>query len=342
MPSDPSGALSALPTFIAFSGNPFAPVGALGEPAYPPAFFFPQGRRVFQYQIIDDLSHVRGKHTFRVGFSWLHDNVTDLDFEALGGPIHGLVTTTLTDFYNGGGPDTALNQAFPSSPEAGFLFNTRGGYVADDWKVSDRLTVSMNLRLENYSNPACASNCFSRLTSAFTGAADPNAASTPYSSLIVSGQHNAYPNTQTVVWEPRLGIAFKPFHNDKTVIRTGAGIFADELPGGLAEDAAFNAPGLNGFTISTPNGTLAPGASNSLFTTTAAANQALLSQFKSGGSFNSISATVPGFAAPSFFPSRITSTNRLIISGTLKSRSPCHGTRCLASITPECMARTFP
>ena len=33
----------------------------------------------------------------------------------------------------------------------------------------------------------------------------------------------------------------------------------------------------------------------------AAANQALLSQFKSGGSFNSISQTVPGFAPPNFF-----------------------------------------
>ncbi len=53
-----------------------------------------------------------------------------------------------------------------------------------------------------------------------------------------------------------------------------------------------------------PNGTLAPGVPGSLFTTTAAANQALLSQFKSGGSFNSISKSVPGFAAPnlSSFP----------------------------------------
>ena len=46
---------------------------------------------------------------------------------------------------------------------------------------------------------------------------------------------------------------------------------------------------------------LAPGVPGSLFTTAAAANQALLSQFKSGGSFNSISQSVPGFAAPSFF-----------------------------------------
>ena len=96
-----------------------------------------------------------------------------------------------------------------------------------------------------------------------------------------------------------MGIAWRPFHSDKTVIRTGAGIFADTLPGGLAEDAAFNAPSLNAFTI--PNGTIAPGVPGSLFTTASAANQALLSQFKSGGSFNSISQSVPGFAPPSFY-----------------------------------------
>ena len=117
--------------------------------------------------------------------------------------------------------------------------------------------------------------------------------------MILSGQHNAYTNTQAVVWEPRVGIAWRPFHSDRTVIRTGAGIFADELPGALAENAAFNAPSLNAFTIG--NGALAPGVPGSLFTTAAQANQALLSQFNSGGSFNSISQSVPGFAAPSFF-----------------------------------------
>src|SRR5580698_2879657 len=103
--------------------------------------------------------------------------------------------------------------------------------------------------------------------------------------MILAGQKTAYPNTQPVVWEPRLGIAWKPFHSDKTVIRTGAGVFADEIPGGLAEDAAFNAPGLNAFTVG--NGTIAPGAPGSLFTTASQTNQALISQFKSGGSFNS-------------------------------------------------------
>jgi hypothetical protein len=303
VPSNASGALAALPTFIGFSGNSFSPAGAWGEPPFPPGFFFPQGRRVFQYQASDDFSKVAGKHTFRVGFTWVHDSVTDLDFNALGGPIHGVITTNIGDFFNGGGASTSLNQAFPSSPEEGIKFNTFGGYVADDWKLNDRLTISLNLRLESYKNPTCDANCFSRLATTFTGATDPNAASTPYKQFIISGQHAAYPDTQTVIWEPRIGIAWRPSQSDRTVIRTGAGIFADALPGGLAEDAAFNAPNLNAFII--PNGNIAPGAPGNLFTTAALANQALVSQFKSGGSLNSISAAVPGFVPPNFdsFPS---------------------------------------
>ncbi len=294
-PSDPSGALAALPTFMTFSGTPFTSVGAWGEPG---PFFFPQGRRVFQYQVLDDFSHIMGHHTLRLGFSWLHDNITDLDFEGVGGPLNGGITTTLTDFFNGGGPSTSLTQAFPSSPEQGLRFNTFGGYIADDWKATDRLTISLNLRLENYANPTCDTDCFSRLSTAFTGVAVPNAANIPYNQFITAGQKYAYPNTQTVVWEPRVGVAWRPANTDNTVIRAGAGIFADELPGGLAENAAFNSPGFNAFTLG--NGLIAPGAAGSLFTTAAQANQALISQFKSGGSFNSISQAVPGFVSPSF------------------------------------------
>jgi Carboxypeptidase regulatory-like domain/TonB-dependent Receptor Plug Domain/TonB dependent receptor len=301
-PSDPDGALAALPTFIGFAGTPFTAVGAFGQPPFPPGFFFPQGRRVFQYQLIDDFSHIHGKHTLRAGISWLHANITDLDFQALAGAIHGEIATTISDFFNGGGTNTTLTQAFPSSPQQYFVFNTVGGYVADDWKVSDRLTVSLNLRLEHYASPACTNDCFSRLAAPFTGTPDANAASTPYNQLILDGQKNAYSHTQAVVWEPRIGVAWRPFHSESTVIRTGAGIFADELPGGLAESAAFNAPGLNAFTIgNVSNGSLAPGVPGSLFTTAAAANQSLLSQFHSGGSLNSISESVPGFSPPNFY-----------------------------------------
>ncbi|MBV9770789.1 MAG: TonB-dependent receptor, partial [Bryobacterales bacterium] len=295
-----SGALAALPTLIGFPSGQLSPVGADQE--YP-GFYFPQGRRVFGYQVTDDLSHITGKHTFRIGVSWLHDSITD---EAFQENTHGYIQTSLPDFFNGGGPDTSVNQSFPTSPEEGYRLNTLGGYVADDWKVSDRLTVSMNLRLEHYANPTCDANCFAHLATTFNGAPNPNAANTPYNELIVSGQHNAFQSMQALVWEPRLGIAWRPFHNNKTVIRTGGGIFADNIEGQLVEAAALNAPNLDQFSIGNlPNAPLAPGVPGSLFAVAAASNAALLAQFKNGGSFNTISAAVPGFSAPSFnsFPS---------------------------------------
>ena len=254
VPSDPAGALAALPTFMTFSGTPFTSAGAWGEPG---PFFFPQGRRVFQYQILDDLSHVRGKHTFRIGYSWLHDNVSDLDFEGVGGPIHGAITTNLADFFNGGGANTSLLQAFPSSQIQYIRLNTMGGYVADDWKVSDRLTVSLNLRLEHYANPTCDDNCFSRLTTAFTGMSDPSAASTPYNQFIVFGQTTPTPTRR--VWCGSHEWASPGDHATATKRSSEPAreFFADQLPGGLTEAAAFNSPSFNAFTIG--SGTLAPG-----------------------------------------------------------------------------------
>jgi hypothetical protein len=298
-PANPGAQLAGLPTALNFGDGSFTDVGALWEQNF---FPFPQGRRVFQYQVIDDFSHIAGRHTFRAGISWLHDNLTDLTFQE---NLHGLVSTNQLDFFNGGGGSTALNQYFPSSPEQGYVFQTFGGYVADDWKVSDSLTVSLNLRLEHYANPSCDASCFSRLATPFNGSSISGA--TPYNQLILSGQKNAYANTQPVVWEPRIGIAWKPFKNDKTVIRTGAGIFADEIEGQLAGQAALNTPGLTAFTIG--NGNIAPGVPGSLFTTAAAANAALVAGFHSGGSFDSLSSSVPGFAPPNFtsFPNRLDS-----------------------------------
>ena len=149
--SNPSGALAALPTYLHFTDGAFQDVGAFG---YPGGYFYPDGRRVFQYQFADDFSKVWGRHTFRLGYSWIHQTVSDLDFESIGGPIYGALNTNLVDFFNGGGgasTSSYFNQAFPTSPENGIRFNTNGGYIADDWKATDRLTVSIK--------PACGSLC---------------------------------------------------------------------------------------------------------------------------------------------------------------------------------------
>lgn len=297
--ADEAAALSALPSAIDPVGHFFSTIG--GED-----YDFPQGRRVFQYQVIDDLSKVAGNHTFRMGFSWLHDTVTDLGFGVLTIPL--VRPGTLDEFYNGGGPDSYIEQNFPTASEEPFSFNTFGGYVSDDWKVNERLTVSLNLRLENYANPTCATDCFSRLASDFNGSVA--SANTPYNQTILSGQHNAFANTQAIVWEPRVGIAWRPTNSDKTVLRAGAGVFADEFPGTFAESAAENLPNENTFVIygnelASGTGTYAPTGPNSLTSAAVLANQALRSGFANGGTLNSITAAVPGFSPPSFtnFPS---------------------------------------
>ncbi len=289
LPSNAMAENTALPAQVAFAGGQFTETN--DQP-----FFFPQGRRVFQYQIIDDLSKVIGNHTFRIGISALHDNITDLGF---GQNTQGALTiASLQEFYNGGGPNTLLSQNFPNATEQPFGLRTLGGYVADDWKVRPNLTLSLNLRLENYGNPSCGHDCFSRLATPFNGTG--TTADLPYNQAIVYGQGNAFPNTQTVVWEPRIGIAWKPFKNDQTVIRVGAGVFADELPGFLAENAAFNPPGVTAFTVA--NGNIAPGVPGSLFNTASQANQAFLSQFYSGGTLGSIQqATNGAFVPPNIF-----------------------------------------
>jgi len=285
LPADATAQNNALPALVEFAGNQFT------ETADQP-FFFPQGRRVLEYQIIDDFSKVVGNHTFRLGFSGLHDNLTDLGF---GQNTQGALTiASLQEFYNGGGPNTLLTQNFPNATEEPFALRTLGGYIADDWKVNDRLNLSLNLRMENYGNPVCGHNCFSRLATTFTGA--PTGADTPYNQAIVYNQHTAFPNTQTVIWEPRIGVAWRPFRGDDTVIRAGAGIFADELPGFLAENAAFNPPGLTPFTVA--NGLIAPGVPGSLFNIASQANQAFLSQFASGGTLSSIEQATNGSYVP--------------------------------------------
>jgi hypothetical protein len=295
--SNPTGALAALPTFINFSDGAFQYVGA--EAAYDGFFLEGQGRRVFQYQAIDDFSHVRGKQTFRAGFNYIHDNITDLAFQE---NLHGVVNTNIQDFFNGGGPDSSLNQYFPTAPEQGYKLGIFGAYIADDIKLTDRLTVSLNFRAEHYSNPTCNASCFSHLATTFTGA-PVNDANTPYNQLIIANQKNAYANTLTAVWEPRIGIAWRPSKDEKTVIRTGFGIFADPITGGLSDYAALNPPGEVSFIVG--DGNIVPGVSNSLFTLASQSNAAFQSQFKGGGSLNSISNSVAAFGAPSYtnFPS---------------------------------------
>ena len=260
---------------------------------------WPQGRAVEGYQFIDDFSVNRGKHTFKAGFYMRRDDVTDY------GPGVGttpLVLAATADFKAAN--ITAINQIqFPTRLTQPVSVYNMGIYFQDQWKATRDLILTAGIRFEHNSNPVCHTNCFDSLSGNFATLS--TSPTTPYSNasgagLINAGQNTGFNDFQKVGYEPRFGFAYTPSAlESKTTIRGGFGIFADSFPSQVADDLLNNAPTNIGFFVGGP-GPLYAGSAGSLVSQATASAAAFQSGFKNGGSFQSLSKSVPNFAAPSF------------------------------------------
>lgn len=259
-------------------------------------YVWPQGRNVTGYQFADDLSWNRGAHTIKVGWSFRRDDVTDYD------PSVRAVTPEnyATSASFAAGYATRFRQTFPQRPTQPVAVYGQGWYVQDQWKIRPNFTMTYGMRFEHNSNPICITNCFSNLAQDFLAGASPAATDTPYNKQINSGRHQAFYDFQKIALEPRVGFAWLPFGPDsRTTVRAGFGMFADTFPGVVADSLLGNAPTSVPFYIrgnyildSTLPGSGSEAVNN--------ANKAFQAAYAGGGSFNSISATVPGFVAPAF------------------------------------------
>lgn len=287
-PANLASTLSTFPTTILLNDASLTNLGGID-------FIFPQGRNVTQYQFVDDYSWTRGNHTWKFGVNFHRNDVTDFD------PLirtSGLVVPfTLTDLFNGGSSGDILQQNFPSRSSQPIAVYGLGFYGQDEWRVTKKLQLTLALRLDHNSNPVCQTNCFARLTSPFTTLDHTNSANVPYNQTIITGLHQAYPGTDIVVWEPRLGFTYSPFGNNKTVIRGGIGIISDSFPATVADTLLSNPPTLGAFTIA--GAPISPDQPGNLFSTAAAANAAFNAGFGTGGTANSLGliGAQPGFTS---------------------------------------------
>jgi outer membrane receptor protein involved in Fe transport len=282
-----SATLAAFPTVLQLGDGSLSNLGgAIGE-------IFPQGRNVTQYQFVDDYSFTRGNHTLKFGVNYHRNDVTDFgpgEFTA------GLALPfTLQDFFNGGSSGDLLQQNFPSRLTQPIALYGVGFYGQDEWRVTPNLHLTLALRLDHNSNPVCQTNCFSRLVAPFTSLDHANSQNVPYNQTILTGLHQAYPATDGVVWQPRLGFTYSPFSNSKTVIRGGIGIFSDSFPAAVADSLLTNPPVLASFQVF--NGPISPAENGSLFQAAAAANSTFQTGFAAGGTASSLGLVG---AAPSF------------------------------------------
>jgi hypothetical protein len=117
----------------------------------------------------------------------------------------------------------------------------------------------------------------------------------PYNQLIKTGVHRMVPNLQGLEPQPRFGFAWQVMPN--TVVRGGFGIFYDNYPGALLDGLSENPPNDPTFVVAGSNLSYASDPT-SLFASAANSNAGFQGGFNTGGSFNSIAATTPGFSAP--------------------------------------------
>ncbi|MGB2615987.1 MAG: TonB-dependent receptor [Candidatus Acidiferrales bacterium] len=181
------GNLSPGPSLALFPGNLAFPVdGALtalgsgsGNPGgFAAGFLYPQGRRVTQWQLVDDLSIARGNHNFKVGVNFRRDDITDLT--AAEQTLYPAINATLFGFANDQVAPSGCNtpgtiQAgcgsvqynFATSPEQPVAYYSVGFYFQDEFRATSRLKLTMTLRADRNSGGVCQSSCAGLPVSAF-------------------------------------------------------------------------------------------------------------------------------------------------------------------------------
>ncbi|MCZ2146617.1 MAG: carboxypeptidase-like regulatory domain-containing protein [Bryobacterales bacterium] len=243
-------------------------------------------------QLIDNLTMIRGKHTIKTGFDFADYRVASNP--AVGGMGSGLVNNAgLGRFDFTGRYTSAAASALPANAYADFLLgyaNTTyrssgspalvfssarySAFVQDDIQVNSRLSLSIGLRYMLQIPWSERSGIMSQFDNATSKLYIPGDKFPPFTQQALL---NAYPivlgkdigQTDAFITDKnnlgvRFGLAYRPFQNNKTVLRAGFGEYYNFLPVfiGFRQLGFSNPPFLLAETFasvagSTPNLTLA-------------------------------------------------------------------------------------
>ena len=260
------------------------------------SYYWPEGRNVTNWQLIDNLTWTRGTHTLKVGENLRRTLVSNHDPGL--GSIGYVTTGDLAGFmYDVAGalPNYWSYQYFPTSTSEPIGLVAFDAYLQDTWKVTPKLTFTYGIRATWNADPLSQHADFSALSnraSFFSIGHDPNqplnAVISPHNSLLAF-------STPRIDWQPRAAIAWEVRPN--TVIRAGGGIFSDIFPAAITDDGLMNPPNDNGFNAASTTG-LAPltasyavpgsgngisgSPNNDVLAAIASAESATLAGFKSG------------------------------------------------------------
>ena len=255
----------AFPTFNFSAGTGFTPIGRDKDG--------PGQSKTTQFT--DNLSHIIGRHTIRGGIDVrrvFYETVVRWgesdDFGAFTFNQGVFTGSAFGDFLLGAPQTSFIVESSPNTNEPSVQW---GIYAQDQWQVNDRLTVNFGLRWEllpeftenqgdiaNFdprngavvvpdillnktvpSSPLLQANYNAFLISFNACQLSSRNPSLACSNVLTASQDHLSQSLRNTYWrdyDPRIGIAFRPFRNTKTVFRAGFGVFTQTPLGQLAYD----------------------------------------------------------------------------------------------------------
>src|SRR5215469_15632129 len=213
----------------------------------------------------DNLSWVHRNHTFKTGIFYQRSRKDQISWGNINGQMSFNVGTYTFNgnTYNVGDPFAAallgFFQSFDQStarPTGYFRYNQLEFYLQDTWKATSRLTLDYGVRfawippqyddknqvalfVPSAYDPAKAVKIDPSSGQIIPGTGDPlNGMQYANKGQIPQGGWQS----RGIMPEPRLGFAFDPYSNHKTVLRGGFGMSHDRAQGNLIFNTVFNNP----------------------------------------------------------------------------------------------------
>jgi hypothetical protein len=216
----------------------------VGGSVYPNGF--PAGRNIGHIQFNDDVSWNKGRHTIKAGIAYRYDKYTYSSI-AQSAFIGQYSLADMADFangklnYSGTNLGSSFGQSFPLYGALHFRFPSADFYGSDEWAVRKDLKITFGLRFEKNQNPSCNEKCFVLTNVPFNSPSYQGGASVPYNGTITKSS-NLFYNAEHIIFQPRVGVAYKPLGSDKIVIRGGIGLFSTNYTDGLGGTLANQIP----------------------------------------------------------------------------------------------------
>lgn len=178
-----------------------------------PGFYLnPQINRQRQINIVNNLTFIKGRHTFKAGGDWRHLRTNSSLPEFYQTPFYYNQTQLLTN-------TPQLFTGYRSVGDMAPVYKNFSLFLQDEWKVSSRLNLSLGVRWEWSPAPRDANGNQPATVDQLDNLA----------TMKVAPKGTALWKTTYNNFAPRIGLAYRLNNsaNYATVLRTGAGLFHD-------------------------------------------------------------------------------------------------------------------